>query len=246
MARSKNPSEEAAEARRWRRVFDDGRGAALEMARLWTRLPELSRHPRGSGETVLVLPGLGAGDGSTVILRNHLRRLGYQVHGWGLGINSGDVPKLLRRVIEKVLELSRASGAPVKLVGWSLGGYLAREAAREVPHAVDRVITLGSPVIGGPRHTAVAPLYRRAGASFDAIDAIMARRELRPIEVPIVAIYSEEDGIVDWHACIDRKSPRVEHVRVRATHLGLGFAPEVLRIVAERLAEDGSTGERAR
>jgi hypothetical protein len=44
--------------------------------------------------------------------------------------------------------------------------------------------------------------------------------------------------VVDWRACIDRTSPEVEHVEVATTHLGLGFCPEVYRIVAERLAAD--------
>ena len=37
-------------------------------------------------------------------------------------------------------------------------------------------------------------------------------------------------------ACIDRVSPKVEHVEVEATHLGLGFSPEVFEIIAQRLA----------
>ncbi len=45
---------------------------------------------------------------------------------------------------------------PVVLVGWSLGGYIAREYAREHPGHVRAIVTLGSPVIGGPRYTATA------------------------------------------------------------------------------------------
>ena len=47
---------------------------------------------------------------------------------------------------------------------------------------------------------------------------------------------SRSDAIVAWEACIDRVNPDVEHVEVRTTHVGLGFAPEVYRIIAERLA----------
>jgi len=211
-------------------------GAAVELVRLLARLPELLRQPRGNAEPVLVLPGFAAGDTSTLILRAYLRRLGYRVRGWGLGVNSGEVRRLVRELARGVAARARAEGAPLRLVGWSLGGYLAREVARELPEHVDRVVTLGSPVIGGPRYTATAAFYRAAGADLDAIDAAIAERERTPIRVPITAIYSETDGIVDWHACIDRKSPRVEHVRVRSTHLGLGFSPEVLRIVARSLA----------
>jgi pimeloyl-ACP methyl ester carboxylesterase len=187
----------------------------------------------------MVLPGFGAGDASTLVLRTHLRRLGYAVTGWGLGVNRGDVPRLMGEVGDAVAARARAEGAPLRLVGWSLGGVLAREAARDAPEHVDRVITLGTPVVGGPRYTATARFYEAAGQDLAAIEAAVEERERTPLRVPVTAVYSEQDGIVDWRACIDRWNPQVEHVRVRATHVGLGFAPEVLRIVAERLARRG-------
>ena len=211
---------------------------AAELARLLLRFPQIARYPRGNGEPVMVLPGFGAGESSTWVLRAMLRRLGYRVGGWGLGLNSGDVPRLMPELAGAVARRAREEGAALRLVGWSLGGYLAREAARDVPECVDRVVTLGSPVIGGPKYTATAGFYRAAGVDFDEIEAAIEERERTPIRVPITAIYSRTDGIVDWRACIDRRSPRVEHVEVRATHIGLGFAPEVLRIVATSLARD--------
>jgi pimeloyl-ACP methyl ester carboxylesterase len=217
------------------RTFREIRVAA-ELLRLVARLPELSKHPRGSGEPVMVLPGFSAGDGSTAVLRSYLQRLGYRVCGWGLGKNTGQVPKLIPRVIDAVSERAQAEGVPLRLIGWSLGGYLAREAARDVPQYVDRVITLGSPVIGGPRFTTTAPIYRAAGTDFSQIDRFIEERELTPIQVPITAVYSKSDGIVEWRACIDRVSPNVEHIRVKATHIGLGFAPDVLHVVAQSLA----------
>jgi len=42
--------------------------------------------------------------------------------------------------------------------------------------------------------------------------------------------------VVSWRACIDSLNPGVEHVEVSSTHAGLGFQPEVLAIVARRLA----------
>jgi hypothetical protein len=200
-------------------------------------LPALARAPRGDGEPVLVLPGYGAGDSSTALLRAFLRSLGYRAEGWGLGRNGGDVGKLLPRVLARTERLFSASDRAVRLVGWSLGGVLAREAAREAPRLVERVVTLGSPVVGGPKYTAAGGLYRRRGFDLDAIEReITARNAARPIRVPIHAIYSRRDGVVAWQACVDRASPDVEHVEVPSTHSGLGFDARVLALVADRLA----------
>jgi pimeloyl-ACP methyl ester carboxylesterase len=211
----------------------------LELPRLLWNAPELAAQPRGRGETVLVLPGYGASDSSTALLRAYLRYLGYRVRGWGLGRNTGDVPALLPRVAALARESARSAGAPVRLVGWSLGGYLAREAAREHPEAVARVVTLGSPVTGGPKYTAMARWMRPLGVDLDAIEVAVAARESVPLRVPVTAVYSKRDGIVGWRACVDACNRDVEHVEVRTTHLGLGFAPEVYRVVARRLAGQG-------
>ena len=48
---------------------------------------------------------------------------------------------------------------------------IAREAMRERPEIVTRVITLGTPVIGGPKYTSVGAAYRRRGYDLDDIEA---------------------------------------------------------------------------
>ena len=209
--------------------------APAEFAALLLRLPELAMQARGDGEPVLVFPGFGGGDGSTALLRRYLRYLGYSVTGWGLGTNRGNVPELLETLVETVAEGARVAGQPLRLLGWSLGGYLAREVARELPDSVDRVITLGSPVVGGPRYTLTAPIYRLTGADFDAIDAAIRERERVPLRVPVTAIYSKRDGIVNWEACIDHVSDCVEHIEVDASHLGMGANPNVMKLVAEKI-----------
>lgn len=100
---------------------------------------------------------------STTLIRAYLQWLGHDVHGWGLGVNRGDVPTLVRLVLDRVARLARDGQRPVALIGWSLGGVLAREASRERPEIVARVITLGTPVIGGPKYTTVGAVYRRRG-----------------------------------------------------------------------------------
>jgi pimeloyl-ACP methyl ester carboxylesterase len=136
-----------------------------------------------------------------------------------------------------VIAIAEESGRPVSLVGWSLGGVIAREVARRRPELVRRVIPYGPPVVGGPTYTAVAGTYthevrEHASRIADELDA------QRPIKVPLTVIYSRRDGIVAWPACLDRTSPDVEHVEVRSTHVGMGVDPDVWAVVAERLARE--------
>jgi hypothetical protein len=207
----------------------------LELPRLMLNFRDLARQPRGQRQPVLLLPGYGAGDGSTVILKIYLRLLGYRVRGWGLGRNSGNVPDLMPRVIKRIGSFARRTQEQVRLIGWSLGGYLAREAARERPDLVHRVITLGTPVVGGPKYTVVARRFRRDIA---AIEAEIELRNQISLCTPVTAIYSRADAVVAWEACIDQNGNDVEHVEVRTTHVGLGFSPEVYKIIAHRLADD--------
>lgn len=198
------------------------------------QLPALAGAPRGNGDPVLVWPGFGAGNASTAVLRRFLRYLGHDAQGWPLGQNDGDVLAMLE-FLGKALHKAAANG-PVNLVGWSLGGYLAREVARDYPHLVKRVVTLGSPVVGGPKYTAVANFFNNQQGALDEIERAVDERYAKPLQVPVTAIYSKADGVVAWRACIDQQSPDVEHVEVISSHVGLGFAPQALRIVADRLA----------
>jgi len=211
-----------------------------DMARLPWRWPGLVESaPPGDGSLVWVLPGFRTDDRITFMLRRFLQRVGYRVRGWGLGRNGGDVERLLPRLVAAAGDLS-ASHGPLAIVGWSLGGYLGREVARERPELVRRVVTLGSPVVGGPKYTVAARHFRRAGIDLDAIERQVAdRARERPLRVPVTALYGRGDAIVAWRACIDRLDRTTEHVEVGTTHLGLGFSPEVYRVVAERLARRG-------
>lgn len=213
---------------------------ALQFPLLALQAPALGLAPRGRGERVLVWPGFGAGNASTATLRAYLRYLGYRVEGWSLGNNNGDVLNQLDH-LKTDLE-SRNLTEPVSLVGWSLGGYLAREVARECPSLVNRVITLGSPVVGGPKYTTVARAFEQQGEGLDHIEALVDARYEVPLSVPVTAIYSRLDGVVAWRACIDDRSPDVEHVEVVSSHIGLGFSPQVYRIIASSLAKTRADG----
>ncbi len=207
----------------------------MEFPRLFLSTPTLLDVPDGAGRNVLVMPGFGAGDLSTLPLRRYLEMINYRVSGWQQGSNNGDVMALLERM--KTLTVSEAenSGQKIDLIGWSLGGYIAREVARELPQHVNSVITLGSPVVGGPKYTRVAPVFAAQGMDLDEIEREVDARYATPLVVPVTAIYSKRDGVVSWEACIDQVSDVVEHIEVNASHIGLGYSAEVYDIVARKL-----------
>jgi pimeloyl-ACP methyl ester carboxylesterase len=209
----------------------------LEFPRLLFHFPDLARQPRGNGQPVLLLPGYGSGDVSTALLKGYLRLLGYRARGWGLGRNKGDAVDLLPRILKRVASLARRSDDQrVHLIGWSYGGYLARELARERGDLIGHVVTLGTPVVGGPKYTVFAKRFQSRGFDVDAIAAAIESRNKISMCTPVIAIYSRRDGIVAWKACIDNNGTNVEHIEVRTTHFGFGFSAEVYKIIAQRLA----------
>ena len=154
-------------------------------------------------------------------LRAYLNRLGYDARGWGFGTNTGDPRRDVERLSRRVLELVDEKGEPASLVGWSLGGVIAREVARRHPDAVRRVVTYGTPVAGGARHTSVA---RSSNAGADAHADRVARRldASSPIRVPLTVLFSRRDGVVSWQACIDRATPAARMSRCRRRTSGWG------------------------
>lgn len=208
--------------------------SGLAVGRVLGAAPRLLRAPRGDGHIVVDIPGWRAPEVTGAPLRAYLRRLGYDARGWGFGTNTGNPRRDVERLTRQVVQLADESGAPCSLVGWSLGGVIAREVARREPEAVRRVVTYGTPVVGGARFTAVSRAFRPTSAN---AERIAERLDLEsPIRVPLTAVFTRRDGVVAWQACIDHRSPRVEHVEVSSTHIGMGLDPDVWEIVAGRVA----------
>ncbi len=220
------------------------------------------RHEAIDSAPVMLLPGFGADEYAMVPLQRQLIRHGIHAEHWGLGRNlagldidhkledisagwqldplpgyrrEAGVSFICDRLIERVRERSEALESRLTLVGWSLGGTMAREVAREIPEHVEQLITLGSPVVGGPKYTAAAPRMRRKGLNLDWIERQVERRLQTPIKVPITAIISRADAIVGFEAAMDRISPNVQHVEVDAAHLGMAFNPEIWDVIVNRL-----------
>ncbi|MEO6897569.1 MAG: alpha/beta hydrolase [Caldimonas sp.] len=210
--------------------------APMELASLVASWPWMRRLPRGDGHPVLVFPGMGANDTTTVPLRRFLRELGYATSAWGQGLNVGPRPGVLERAADDLRALAEQHGQPVSLVGWSLGGIYARELAKLHPGQVRSVITLGTPFTGHPKATNAWRIYELLSRSKIGDGDGMARIRGEP-PVPTTSIFSRSDGIVSWHCSLNAPSPIAENIEVPASHVGLGMNPLALYAVADRLAQ---------
>ena len=208
----------------------------LEPARLALNGWRLVARRSPVSRTVMVLPGRGGNDVATAPLRAYLRSLGHEVHGWGLGTHRGEVLHNVTLLKRRLAALHESHDQPVALVGWSLGGIVAREVARQEADRVSHVITMGAPVVGGAKYTALAATYRARGLDLDEVERELAARARLADHIAVTSIFSRLDGVVSWPACIDRANPQAENVEVVATHLGLAYHHEVWRTGADRLA----------
>ena len=222
-------------------AFSELHRAMFEFATLPLATPFLYTAPRGDGHPVLLLPGFMASDRSMRVMRRYLRRMGYDVYKWELGHNLG--PRATgvngELLFERLAEIHKATGEKVSLVGWSLGGAMARHMSVHVPEHVRQVITLGSPLRGNGRATSVWRVYE--AATGEKIRSERIREQMADIagvpEVPTTAIYSKADGVVPWQNCRVTKTDISENVEVYGSHCGLGVNGPVLMVVADRLAQ---------
>jgi pimeloyl-ACP methyl ester carboxylesterase len=201
----------------------------------------LKKLPPGDGHAVMTLPGFLASGRSMRTMRGYLREWNYDARSWKCGRNLG-LPR--ERDIELLLDdrlhkLCRKSGRTVSLIGWSLGGLFARELARRNPDMVRSVIMLGSP-IGSPKATNAWRLFEALSELDIDDDAILQRVEgLRePVEgVPMTAVYSVTDAVVSSDIARLPPGENVENIGVPASHLGMGFNPAILYLIADRLRQ---------
>ncbi len=198
--------------------------------------PAVAPTTKGDGRTVIVFPGFMASDRTTSRLRRSLIRAGFDARGWGLGRNTGIKADTLERVAE---QMSRhRSDAPVTLIGWSLGGLIAREYAKRFPDRAARVISLGSPFSGSPYANNAWRVYERiAGHKVDRppIDTILAEKP----NAHTIAFWSGNDGVVAPHSARGADGERDRDVEMHCTHMAFVADPVTIRaITAAILADD--------
>ncbi len=206
--------------------------------------------PRGNGSAVVLIPGFMHGDSYLLLMYSWLDRLGYRPYFSRIGLNATCPNLLISEILAPVIRQAAAqTGGRVHLVGHSLGGVIARSIAAQ-SRKVASVITLGSPFRPAGVQKSIfreAELVRRYLIAHEAERvrpqcltlecACPFMRSLRlqfPSRVPLTAVYTKNDGLVEWKCC-RTGDPNID-VEVSGTHTGLAFNPAVYNIIGQRLA----------
>lgn len=210
--------------------------AIFEWASFALSWPLLKRAPQGDGHPVLVLPGLIAGDASTYPLRRFLEELGYEAYPWKLGVNFGPRGETVPKLIARVRQIERRHGRKVSIIGWSLGGAMARALGARLPELVRSVITLGSPVTPHARATNAWKVFEAVSGWQTDDPELHEMANVQP-PMPTTSIFSKADGIVSWKVSMAPDSAHSENIEIAASHLGMGVNPMVLWAIADRLSQ---------
>ena len=196
------------------------------------------------GHPVIIFPGMATGANAVSPLRRYCERLGYAATDWGWGFNTGpqgNADRWMDELVVHVRDMLEPFEQTATLIGWSLGGIYAREVAKQLGPKVRQVITLGTPFNASEDHTRVGWIYRLVSGEAISYSADLAAKLSTPPTVPTTSIYSRSDGVVAWQTCMhDPKVGELNHVQdieVNSSHIGLGWNPLALKIIADRLAQ---------
>src|SRR5271157_349521 len=208
--------------------------------------------PHGDGSGVVLIPAFLCPDHYLFPLHRWLGRIGYQAFFSGISFNAECPNLLIKRCLNETIEKALAkTGRKIHLIGHSLGGIIARSIAGQRPQDIASVITLASPFRGTAAHSTILRaaemvrcriLQKHGGAvlpdcytghcTCDFVDSL--QRSVPPSVVE-TAVYTRDDGVVDWQYC-KTDNPEADFP-VTGTHVGLAFNPSVYTIIANRLAQ---------
>lgn len=214
--------------------------APIEWFGTLIRANQLRKLPAGDGRPVMLAPGYMADEWTMLPLKRFLQSLNYQVFDWGLGRNRGkvdnDIDALAWQISQRREDNQLAE--PFTLIGWSLGGVISREVARLYPHLVREIITMGTPITGGPKYTALGKRYAsRENLDLEQFEQQVLSRNKLGFSQPVTSIFSKADGIVSWEASLDVYNRQARNIEVGGSHLGLGLNTRVWQLIACILAE---------
>jgi len=144
---------------------------------------------------------------------------------------SSNWPHLVQQLVDFIQAQVQRSGAPVFLVGHSLGGYLSLMAASEAPELARGVLLLDAPVLGGWRASALGMAkHTLLVGSLSPGKVSRKRRNQWPDQAAALAHFQGKRGFAGWDAQV--LADYIAHGTVDATVDGqsrrvLRFAREV-------------------
>ncbi|WP_340589444.1 esterase/lipase family protein [Erythrobacter alti] len=201
--------------------------------------PELSVAKADHPRVVILFPGFATGPNRMRYLATQLERAGHKVKRWGLGHNLGPTPETLDLLSARICEVCERYGQKVVLIGWSLGGVVAREVAKINPDCVAKVITMGSPFSHSPYSNNIwRPYQLVAGHTVDAPPISTEISAKPPVET--VAFWSPRDGVISRRAACGEPGERDRAVALRCSHLMFPNSPDCIKALLDELQGDGN------
>lgn len=198
---------------------------------------------------VLLVPGFLSGDFALAPMSEELRRRGHWTSRSGVAPNIGCTRELADVVERRLEQAAERTGQRVAILGWSRGGTLGKIATVRRPDLVASLITLGTPntdplAVNATLAAQLQVITRLSSLGVPGLlgdDCISGEcaAEVRgwleadvPADIPYTSVFSIDDGVIDWRACLD---PGADPVEVHATHMSMGADPEVIEVVADLL-----------
>ena len=204
---------------------------------------------RGNGQPVLLIPGFFTGDWMMTLMAGMVEPFGLSRVLFGASNWNVDCPNLTSELLGwRLDQIAQETEHPITVIGHSLGGMLARSLSVNFPEHVGQAIAIGAPIDGTLRVNPLVPF------TFRVLQSVRRRRKETPptcgspqcscqfvqtvsAALPagrrFTSIFSKQDEVVDWRACLD---PQGANLEVSGRHISLIVNPAVYRILADLLA----------
>lgn len=155
-------------------------------------LYKFTREKNLQGLPIVFIPGFLCDDCVMSFLKLVFSEKGAVVHGWENGRNLGS-SKTIPKLSKKIRAIRKETGNKPILLGWSLGGGIARALANSRPDDIGGVITMGTPVDPPDASGIIKLLFCIFGEKVDQKKLELVKK---PLSVPSLALFSKEDTVV--------------------------------------------------
>ncbi len=205
-----------------------------------------SRPPAGrDAPPILVLGGFLSHPYYYAPFGRLLAQQGHLVH-YDEVFNTAPFKPHVAALADRAAQLADDAGKPIRIVGHSLGGLQAIALLVQRPDAIEQVITVATPIVGG---TPWRPLQRLAERVLEvrASETEVLRDQLKPHAHRVTTISSPHDLVAPPHVCTIGGATNVvlstlpHRDESLASHIGVIFMETVVQIVLASLARADAT-----